>query len=87
MNSELSKTISTCVIWLAVACILTFGLFKMNMSGDVAFIILFVIPAIMVLGAVGATAIIWKSPRDDKKPADSAATLNPTPSAPPAVKS
>ena len=30
MNNELAKTISTCAIWLSVACILTFGIFKMN---------------------------------------------------------
>jgi len=87
MNSELSKTISTCAIWLSVACILTFGFFKMNISGDAAFIILLLVPALTVLGAVGATTVIWKPPREDKKPADSAPLLNPTPSAPPIVKS
>jgi len=55
MNNELSKTISTCAIWLAMACILTFGIFKMNVDGlPGVFFILFCLPCGLVFGAVEA---------------------------------
>jgi uncharacterized membrane protein len=88
MNSELSKTISISVIWLCVACILTFGVFKMNVSGDaLPVLMLFVLPAAMIWGAVAATKIIWLSRGQDQMRADSAGTLRPAPSAPTTVKS
>ena len=59
MNSELSKTISTCTIWLSVACILTFGIFRMNINGGMfVFLLCFCIPVAMIAGAVVATKII-----------------------------
>jgi hypothetical protein len=76
MNSELSKTISTCVIWLAVACILTFGIFKMSISGySLVFLIFFCLPLSTLYAAVKATQIIWHPPQAEKKAADSAAAL------------
>jgi len=87
MNSELSKTISTCSVWLAVACILTFGVFSTHVNGDVAIFIIFLcVPGILVFGAVVATKAIWQSGREEKTRADSAATPKPEPSFPPVVK-
>jgi hypothetical protein len=57
VTSDLSKTISTCTIWLATAMIMTFGLFRMS-NGD--FIFYMVLSAIIIGGAAGATATIWK---------------------------
>jgi hypothetical protein len=57
MTNELSKTISTCTIWLATALILTFGVFRMN--GE--FFFFFVITAMIAGAAVGATHIVWNS--------------------------
>jgi hypothetical protein len=87
MNSELSKTISTSVIWLCVACILTFGIFKMNVSGDALPVLMLVcLPGAIIWGAVVATRIVWQSRPEDKMRADSAGAPNPAPSAPPSVK-
>ena len=87
MNSELSKTISTCAVWLAVACILTFGVFQSHAASDFAVMVIFLFaPAIVVFGAVAATQAIWKSRPEDKVRADPAPTLNPTPSPPPVIK-
>jgi len=61
MNNELAKTISTCAIWLSVACILTFGIFKMNVNGyTVVFLVEFCLPAFIVGAAVKGTSEIWK---------------------------
>jgi hypothetical protein len=55
MTCELSKTISTCAIWLATAVILTFGVFRMN--GDMVF---FWITTAMIAGiAYAATRVVW----------------------------
>jgi len=57
MSSELAKTISTCSIWLAMAVIFTFGLFKMN--GDAFF---FIVATVILAGAaVAATALVWQT--------------------------
>jgi hypothetical protein len=65
MSSELSKTISTCSIWLATAMILTFGLFKMN--GDPFF---FVFATLVIAGAaLGATALVWVPTPSYRQPA------------------
>ncbi len=88
MNSELSKTISTSVVWLSVACVLTFGVFKMNVSGDaLPILILFCLPGAMIWGAVVATKVIWQARPEDKMRADSAGAPNQAPSAPPTFKS
>jgi hypothetical protein len=83
MNSESSKTISTCVIWAAVACILTFsGLYHMNIQGGfLAFTILVGVPAILGAAAAVATAAIWRSPRTGNRatPAASYEGSPPTP--------
>ena len=68
MNNELAKTISTCAIWLSVACILTFGIFKMNVNGyPVVFLIVFCLPAMIVGCALKATTTIWKSQSQDQE--------------------
>ena len=86
MNHELSKTISTCTIWLSVACILTFGICKMNISGDVGvFLILFGVPVVIVVGAVMATKAVWESRPEGKTTSDSASASSPT-ALPPATK-
>lgn len=73
MNTELSKTISTCTVWLAVACILTFGVFRTSVNGDVAvMLVFFCLPISLVVFAVGATKIIWESRAKDKANADAA---------------
>ena len=88
MSSELSKTITTCTIWIAVACILTFGVFKMNVSGGFGiFLLFFCIPVAMIAGAVAATWVIWGSRRDDRMRPGSAAAPVPTQSIPPTIKS
>lgn len=82
MNSELSKTISTCTIWLATACILTFGVFKLNVNGEIAvLLLLFCMPAAILVAAVMATKVIWASCQENKTPANSATASNPPPSA------
>jgi len=61
MNNELAKTISTTAVWLSIACILTFGIFKMNVNGYmVVFLVEFCLPAFIVGAAVKATSEIWK---------------------------
>jgi len=88
MSSELSKTISTCTIWLAVACILTFGIFKMSVNGDLAVLLLFFcMPVSFVAAAVVATTVIWGSRRDDKMRRDSAVAPVPAQPIPPTIKS
>jgi hypothetical protein len=87
VNSELSKTISTCTIWLAVTCILTFGIFKMAVNGDMAvFLLFFCLPAGVIYGAVQATKVVWGSRCQDKAPADPATALHPAQSASPTAK-
>ena len=55
MTSELSKTISTCAVWIATAVILTFGLFRMR--GEWFF---FLMATMIISGSsLGATAVIW----------------------------
>jgi hypothetical protein len=64
MSNETSRTISTCAIWAAVACILTFSnLYRLNIQGDfLAITILVGVPS--VLGAAAAAAIaIWRTPK------------------------
>ena len=62
MSFELAKTISTGVIWLSLAVSLTFGLFKMNINGDLPAVLLgFCLPVVMTGGAVAATGIVWRS--------------------------
>jgi hypothetical protein len=57
MTSDVAKTISTCTIWLSVAIILTFGLFRMNADG-----IHFVVATALIMGAaIAATASVWHS--------------------------
>ncbi len=69
MNSESAKTISTCAIWLSVACILTFGIFKLNADGEmVVFLVFFCLPILIVGGAVKATTEIWKSRAENPAP-------------------
>jgi hypothetical protein len=64
MTSEISKTISTCTIWLATAMIMTFGVFQKN--GDIMFFI--VVTAIIIGGAAGATTVIWKPNPNSSSP-------------------
>jgi hypothetical protein len=58
MISEISRTVSTCAIWLAVAIIFTFGLFRMNGSTEFFVITTFILAA----AAAGATIAIWFAP-------------------------
>lgn len=69
MNNELAKTISTCAIWACVACILTFGIFRMNVNGDgIVFMVVFCLPVAIVGAAVLATTTIWRSPPRSQTP-------------------
>ena len=78
MNTELAKTISTCAVWLSVACILTFGLFRLNATGDIiAILVFFCLPALIVGGAVKATMEIWKAPAISREPQPSAPGADP----------
>jgi len=82
MNHELAKTISTCVIWLSLACILTFGLFRINVNGDIhVFLVMFCLPILIVGGAVKATDIVWKSRLEGPAPASAPTPPNATPAA------
>lgn len=82
MNSELSKTISTCTVWLATACVLTFGVFKLNVNGEVAvFLLLLCMPVAILVAAVVATKVIWASCQENKTSANSAPVSNPPQSA------
>jgi hypothetical protein len=55
MTNELSKTVSTCAIWLATACIFVFGLFRMTGTTDFfLFATLFI-----AVAALGATVAVW----------------------------
>ena len=74
MTAELSKTISTCTIWLATAVILTFGVFRMN--GELLFF--FVTTATIAGAAVGATALVWQPTKPlvpDRTPPENPPTL------------
>ena len=63
MNNELAKTVSTCAIWVSLACILTFGIFKMNANGElVVILVVFCLPVMIAGCAVKATAVIWQAP-------------------------
>jgi hypothetical protein len=55
MSSELSKTIATCGIWLALAVIFTFGLFRDSVDGFTAV----VLAGIIMLGATVSTVAVW----------------------------
>jgi hypothetical protein len=55
INRELAKAISTSAIWISVAVILAFGLFRMN--GDDGF---FIVATAIIMGcAFLATFVIW----------------------------
>ena len=59
MHDNTAKTIATVGIWLSVAIILAFGVFRFNWNGDSALFVL----AMCVLAICGAatisTAVIW----------------------------
>jgi hypothetical protein len=63
MSSELAKTISSSVVWLAVAIILTGGLYRMS-GGSPEFYGFTTI--VIVGGATISTAVIW-IPRSKKE--------------------
>jgi hypothetical protein len=65
MSNETSRTISTCAIWAAVACILTFSnLYRLNIQGDfLAITILVGVPAVLGAAAAAGTIAIWRTPK------------------------
>lgn len=74
---EVAKTISTSAIWLSVACILTFGVFRLSFNGDEAIFVGFLLPALIVGGAVLATWMIWRS--SPQSPSNSGSPPTPLP--------
>jgi hypothetical protein len=59
VNDQSSKAVSTVGIWIAVAIVLVFGVFRMNWNGDVA-MLLMVLIVIIICGAAGvSTAAVW----------------------------
>ena len=66
MGSDTAKAVSTCVIWLATAVIMTFGLFRMN--GD--FLFFFLGMAIIAGAAAGATVAVWQRSQPRTPPSD-----------------
>jgi arginine exporter protein ArgO len=76
MNSEVAKTIATCGVWLATACILTFGgVFKL--TGDImALLVMMGVPAIVAYAAMEATKAIWRS-GEVEKPSEAMPTTRP----------
>jgi hypothetical protein len=68
MHPHTARTLSTCAIWIAVAVILTFGVFRMTWDGISG---LFVLPmAILIIcGMAGyATSEVWKQPQPRQWP-------------------
>jgi hypothetical protein len=55
MKNELSKTIATCAIWISIANVFIFGLFKM--TGSTEFFV--IVTAIIAFAAAGSTIAIW----------------------------
>jgi preprotein translocase subunit SecF len=55
MSSELSKTISTCAIWIALAVILTFGVFRDSVDGFTTV----VLTGIVMLGGTVSSFAVW----------------------------
>ena len=55
MTNELSRTIATCAIWFATACIFTFGLFRMN--GSTEFFV--IVTLILASAAAVSTIVVW----------------------------
>jgi hypothetical protein len=59
MNEVTGRTIGTASIWIAVAVILTFGVFRMNWNGDLAMLFLLIIAVTLCAAAGISTAAIW----------------------------
>jgi hypothetical protein len=56
MSSELSRTIATSDVWLSVAVILTFGLYRMTNGDDLLYLLA---TALITIPAAVATVAIW----------------------------
>jgi hypothetical protein len=59
MQDSTARAISTVGIWLAVAIILTFGVFRMNWGDIVATMFMAIIVLIICAAAGIATAAVW----------------------------
>jgi len=59
MQDSTARAISTVGIWLAVAIILTFGVFKMNWGDIIATMFMAIIVLIICAAAGIATAAVW----------------------------
>jgi hypothetical protein len=59
MQDSTARAISTVGIWLAVAIILTFGVFRMNWGDIIATIFMAIIVLIICAAAGIATAAVW----------------------------
>jgi hypothetical protein len=69
MIDSTAKTISTVGIWMAVATILTFGVFRTNWNGAGMIVLLIVVVAICAAAGVG-TAAVWRQGRPTAKDAE-----------------
>jgi hypothetical protein len=59
VSDQTAKAVGTVGIWIAVAIILAFGVFRMNWNGDVA-MLLMVVVVFVICGAAGfSTASVW----------------------------
>jgi len=61
MQDSTARMIGTVGIWLSLAIILAFGVFRANWSGDGPMFVMLLIVVILCLAATVSTAFIWKS--------------------------
>lgn len=59
LNDNSARTISTVAVWLSMAMILTFGIFRVNWTGTTAMALIFIIVTLICAAAAFATAIVW----------------------------
>ena len=67
MSSDIAKAIASLGIWISIAIILAFGLFKMNFASDGSSLLLLALTALVVGTAAYATHAVWKPEKKDKK--------------------
>ena len=66
-TNEWPRAVTTAAIWISISLCLGFGLFRMNFSGP-GIILLLILTVLLILGAVIATAIVWRAkPAHDEK--------------------
>ena len=59
MTDTTARTIGTVGIWLAVAVVLTFGVFRADWNGTLAMLLMLVVVALICAAATISTALVW----------------------------